>query len=75
MRAVHLTKLAKLAFEWHYCLSNLIYDGFKFKKEISWGWFHIGFKKCLNLKMFWVINSIIYYLDLYSYSVYNEEMK
>ena len=33
MRAVHLTKLAKLAFEWHYCLSNLIYDGLEVEKE------------------------------------------
>ena len=36
MRAVHLTKLAKLAFEWHYCLTNLIYDGLEVEKRKGW---------------------------------------
>ena len=62
MQAVHLIKLSKLAFEWHYCLSNLIYDGFKLKKEISWGWFYIGFKSGWISRWFWLINSIIYNL-------------
>ena len=37
MRAVHLLKLSKLAFEWHYCLSNLIYVGFKLKERNKLG--------------------------------------
>ena len=74
MRAVHLTKLAKLAFEWHYCLSNLIYDGLEVEKE-RLGDSLLGFQKWFWISRCFVTNSIIYYLDLYSYSVYNEEMK
>ena len=74
MRAVHLTKLAKLAFEWHYCLSNLIYDGLEVEKE-RLGDSLLGFQSGLESQRCFVTNSIIYYLDLYSYSVYNEEMK
>ena len=44
MRAVHLTKLSKLAFEWHYCLSNLIYNGLEVEKRNRLGDYVLALK-------------------------------